>query len=158
MLHVMIRTALLVAVALTARQGTSLQPQRRAVAIKAWSSTAGPYGALWTFEMTADGTAHVTRWGGAGEAGQKRDFAVAPKDRSAITKTIEDAKFFDLPEYLGPSTVLLHEPENTLEIEVDHRVRKVRLYDPSTERGAEVERFKRVWNAVVKWSPLKPPL
>jgi nicotinic acid mononucleotide adenylyltransferase len=152
------RTVFLVAVALASSQGTALQPERTAVVVKAWSSTAGPYGAFWTLEIGADGAASVTRWRGPGEAVQERHFTVAPKDRSAITKTVEDAKFFELPEYIGPSTVPLHGPENTLQIEIEDRVRKVSLHDPSTERGAEVERFRRAWNAVVKLSPLKPPL
>jgi nicotinic acid mononucleotide adenylyltransferase len=154
----MIRTVLLVGVALASSQGTALQPERTAVVVKAWSSTAGPYGAWWALEIGADGAASVTRWRGADEAGQERHFTVAPKDRSAIMKAVEDAKFFDLPEYLGPSAVPLHGPENALQIESDGRVRRVTLHDPSTERGAEVERFKRAWNAVVKLSSLKPPL
>ena len=149
---------ILLAVALALSQGTALQPERPAVVVKAWSSTAGPYGVLWTLEIGADGAASVTRWRGPGEAGQERHYTVAPKDRSAITKTVEDAKFFELPEYIGPSTVPFHGPENTLQIEIGDRARKVSLHDPSTERGAEVERFKRAWNAVVKLSPLKPPL
>ena len=154
----MMRIVLFVAVALASNQGTALQPQRTAVVVNAWSSTAGPYGALWILEIRANGAASVTRWGGPDEARQERHFTVAPKDGLVITKAVEDAKFFELPEYLGPSTVPLHGPENTLQIEFDGRVRKVHLYDPSTERGAEVERFKRAWNAVVKLSPLKPPL
>ena len=152
------RTLFLVAVALASSQGTALQPERTAVVVKAWSSTAGPYGALWILEIGADGAGSVTRWRAPDEAGQERHFTVAPKDRSLITKAIEDAKFFELPEFLGPPTVPLHGPENTLQIELDGRVRKVTLHDPSTERGAEVERFKRAWRAVVKSSPLKPPL
>ena len=152
------RTILLVAVALASSQGAALQPARTAVVVKAWSSTAGPYGVLWTLEIGANGAANVTRWRGPGESGQERHFTVAPKDRSAITKTVEDAKFFELPEYIGPSTVPLHGPENTLQIEIGGRARKVTLHDPSTERGAEVERFKQAWNAVAKLSPLKPPL
>jgi hypothetical protein len=109
-------------------------------------------------EIGANGAASVTHWPGPAEAGQERHFTVAPADRSAITKAVEDAKFFDLPEHIGPSTVPLHGPENTLQIEFDGRVRRIFLYDPSTERGPEVERYKRVWNAVVKLSPLKPPL
>jgi len=154
----MMRALFLVAVAVASSQGTALQPERTAVVVKAWSSTAGPYGIFWTLEIGADGGASVTRWRAPGEAGQERHFTVAPNDRSTITKAVEDSKFFELPEYLGPSTVPLHGPENTLQIELDGRVRKVNLYDPSTWQGAEVERFKRAWRAVVKSSPLKPPL
>ena len=135
-----------------------MQPERTAVSVNAWSSTAGPYGVLWALEIKANGAASVTRWRGPGEAGQVRRFTVTPKDRLAIAKAVEDAKFFDLPEYLGPSAVPLHGPENTLQIELDGRVGKVFLYDPSTERGPEVERFKRAWRAVVGLSPIKPPL
>jgi hypothetical protein len=152
------RTVFPVAIALALSQGTPLQPERTAVSVNAWSSTAGPYGVLWALEIGTNGAASVTRWLGPGEAGQERHFTVTPKDRLAITKAVEDAKFFDLPEYLGPSTVPLHGPENTLQIEFDGRVRKVFLHDPSTERGPEVERFKRAWNAVVALSPVKPPL
>jgi hypothetical protein len=152
------RTLFLVAIVLASSQGTALQPERTGVVVEAWSSTAGPYGVLWTLEIGVDGAASVTRWSSPGEAGQERHFMVAPKDRSLIMKAVEDAKFFELPAYLGPSLVPLHGPENTLQIEVDGRARKVSLHDPSTERGAEVERFKRAWNVVVGLSPIKPPL
>ena len=65
---------------------------------------------------------------------------------------------FELPDYLGASTVPLHGPENTLEIEMEGRLRKVILYDPHNERGSEIDRFKRVWKAVVRLSPIKAPL
>jgi hypothetical protein len=152
------RTAFLIAIAVASSQGTALQAERTAVVVKAWSSTAGPYGASWTLEIGTDGAASVTRWRSPGEAGQELHFTVAAQDRSAIAQAVEQAKFFELPEYLGPSMVPLHGPENTLHIEVGGHVRRVRLHDPSTERGAEVDRFKRAWNAVVKFSPLKPPL
>ena len=126
--------------------------------MKAWSSTAGPYGALWALEIEANGAASVTHWRGPVEPAQERHFTVAPKDRSAITKAVEEAKFFELPEHLGPSEVPLHGPENTLHIEFDGRVRRVVLFDPSRERGPEVERFKRAWNAVAALSPIRPPL
>jgi hypothetical protein len=100
----------------------------------------------------------VTRWGGPGEAGQERRFMLEPKDRRAINQAVDATKFFELPEHLGPSAVLLHGPENCLEIKLEGRVRKVFLDEPLTERGPEVERFKRAWKAVVDLSPIKPPL
>jgi hypothetical protein len=116
---------------------------------------------LWrhvALEIGANGAASVTRWRGPGDAAQERHFTVASKDRSAISKAIEAAKFFDLPEYLGPSAVPLHGPENTLQIEFDGRVRRVSLHDPSTAGGPETARFKRAWNTVVALSPVRPPL
>ena len=148
----------LVAVVLASSQGTPSQPDRTAVVIKAWSSTAGPYGVMWILDIGANGAATVTRWRGPDAARQERHFTVAPNDRSTITKAAEDARFFDLPEDLGPSEVPPHGPENTLEIEFAGRVRKVTLYDPSTELDAESARFKRAWNTVVGVSPVKPPL
>ena len=44
-----------------------------------------------------------------------------------MMQAVMDAKFFELSEYLGPSKVPLHGPENTLQIEFDGRVRKVYL-------------------------------
>ena len=152
------RLVFLVAIALASTQATAVQPKRTAVFVKAWSGTAGPYGVTWALEIGADGAGRVTYWRGPGEAGLERHFTVAPKERSLITKAVDGAKFFELPVYLGPSTIPLHGPENVLLIELDGWSRKVRLHDPSTRRGAEVERFKRAWDAVVGLSPIKPPL
>ena len=152
------RLVILVALALASSQPTAVQPKRTAVFVKAWSGTAGPYGVMWALEIGADGAGRVTYWRGPGEAGLERHFTVAPKERSRIVKAVDGAKFFELPEYLGPSTIPLHGPENVLQIELDGRSRKVRLHDPPNRSGTEVERFKRAWDAVVGFSPIKPPL
>ena len=73
------RTVFLVAVALAlaSNQGTALQSERIAVVVKAWSSTAGPYGVFWTLQNGPDGIASVTRGRRPGEAAQERHFTVA---------------------------------------------------------------------------------
>ena len=152
------RIVFLVAIALASSQGTTAQPKHTAVFVKAWSGTAGPDGVTWALEIGADGTGRVTYWRGPGKTGLERRFTLVPKERALITKAVESAKFFELPEYLGPSPLPLHGPENVLQIELDGRSRKVRLHDPSTRRGSQVDRFKRVWDAVVDLSPIKPPL
>jgi hypothetical protein len=45
--------------------------------------------------------------------------------------------------------VPIHGPENTLEIELRGRVHKVFLDDPASAKGPQVERFRRVWRAVI---------
>jgi hypothetical protein len=82
---------------------------------------------------------------------------VAPEDRVAIAKAVEDARFFELPEYIGPQTIPMHGPENRLHVDVDGRLRKVRLHDPASQRGPQVERFKRVRAAVIRSSRIKSP-
>lgn len=152
------RLVFLVAIALASSQPTAVQPKRTAVFVKAWSGTAGPDGVTWALEIGADGAGRVSYWRGPGETGLERRFTVTPKERALLTKAVDSAKFFELPEYLGPATPPLHGPENVLQIELDGRSRKVRLHDPSTRQGAQVERFKRAWDAIVDLSPIKPPL
>jgi hypothetical protein len=149
--------ALLAALTLVSGHATTLQPKQTTVVVRGWSDPAGPYGVMWMLVLEADGAASVTRWPGPGEGGQERQFRVAPEDRVAIAKAVEDAPFFELPEYIGPQTIPLHGPENRLHVDVDGWLRKVRLHDPANQRGARAERFKRVWAAVIRLSPIKPP-
>jgi hypothetical protein len=128
------------------------------LSVKAWSSTNGPYGELWYLSIRADGSAEVSGSSALGSESRERHFKISNAEREAIVKATGEAEFFALPEYVGPSSVPIHSPDNTLEIELNGRAHKVFLNEPSSARGPQVERFRRVWRAVVERSPLKPPL
>jgi len=128
------------------------------LSVEAWSSTNGPYGELWHLSIQADGSAEVTGSSGLGSGSRERHFKISSAERDAILKAAGEAQFFALPEFVGPSVVPIHGPDNTLEIELNGRAHKVFLNEPASAKGPQVERFRRVWRAVVEKSPLKPPL
>jgi hypothetical protein len=126
--------------------------------VKAWSSTNGSYGKVWHLSIQPDDSAIVSDSSELGAKSSARRFKISTAQREAILRTAEEAQFLALPDSLGPSLVPIHGPENTLEIELRGRVHKVFLNDPASAKGPHVERFRRVWRAVVETSPLKPPL
>jgi hypothetical protein len=128
------------------------------LSVEAWSSTNGPYGDLWHLSIQADDSPEVSTSSGLGAELRERHFTVSSVQREAILKATEEAQFFALPESVGPSSVPIHGPDNTLEVELDGRAHKVFLNEPDSAKGQQVERFRRVWRAVVETVPLKPPL
>ena len=126
--------------------------------IKAWSSTNGSFGKVWHLSIHSDDSAIVSDSSELGANSSERRFKISTAQREAILRAAEEAQFFALPASLGPSSVPVDGPENTLEIELRGRVHKVFLNDPASAKGPQVERFRRVWRPVVETSPIKPPL
>jgi hypothetical protein len=83
---------------------------------------------------------------------------ISRAQREAIVRAAEEAQFLSLPDAVGPAFVPLDGPDNVLELELQGHLHKVFLNDPASAKGPEVERFRRVWRAVVEASPIKPPL
>jgi len=126
--------------------------------IRAWSDTAGPDGKTWNLEMKRDGSATVLAFSGPGSKSAERRFKIPVEQYAAILGVTDEAGFFALPPYLGPSAIPLHGPENVLRIAIAGKEHQVALRDPLSAKGEEAARFQRVWRAVVAWSPVKPPL
>jgi len=127
--------------------------------IKAWSSTNGSFGKVWHLSIQSPDSGTVSDSSELGAKSSERRFKIfSTAQREAILRAAEDAQFFALPDSLGPSSVPVDGPENTLEIELRGRVHKVLLNDPASAKGPQVDRFRRVWRAVVESSPLIPPL
>lgn len=150
--------ALIVVLAIARPTPADSQPSREGI-IRATSQTNGSFGEVWELAIEKDHSAVVKTisWGRDGKSATRR-FSLSTAQRQAILRAAEEAKFTELPNRLGPAFVQLDGPENSLEFETPGRTRSVRLDDPKSARGSEVERFRRVWNAVVKTSPIKPPL
>ena len=126
--------------------------------IRAASLTNGSFGRIWELTIERGNSGSVRTVSGPGEKPTERRFTLLPTQRQAISRAVDEAKFAELPERLGPDTVQLDGPENWLEIESGNRVHRVRLDDPRSAKGSDVERFRRVWRAVVEVSPITPPI
>jgi hypothetical protein len=139
--------------------GAHTQTAARAPArVRAWSSTNGPYGEVWYLEIQRSGSARVSVASNLGAKSDERAFSVSRPGHDAMLRAADEAKFFELPEDLGPSSLPIHGPQNSLEIDRGGLVRRVFLNDPAAATGDSVSRFRRVWAAVVASSPIKPPL
>src|SRR5262249_5168215 len=152
-------TALTVAIAVTCLAEAKATDQQRSQGfVRAWSTTNGPYGKVWQLSIQSNDSAVVSDSSELGAKSRERRFKITTGQREAIVKATDEVHCFALPDSLGPRSVPIHGPDNTLEIELRGRVHKVFLNDPASAKGDEVERFRRVWRAVVETSPLKPPL
>ena len=151
------RTAFAIGIAVMSLVGSG-RGQATDGIIRAWSSTNGPYGQLWHLSIKRDNSATVSSSSDLGAKSIERHFKISTAQRQAIMRATEEAQFFELTEPLGPGSVPIHGPDNTLELEVPGRVHKVFLNDPASAAGPQVQRFHRVWRAVVETSPIKPPL
>jgi hypothetical protein len=127
-------------------------------AINAWSDTAGPDGQTWHLQLNRDRRATVTAYSGPGSKSAERRFRVSIDQYAAIMRVADETRFFALPEWIGPSAIPLHGPENVLRIGMAGRAHQVTLHDPHSAKGDDAARFQRVWRAVVSSSPAKPPL
>jgi len=150
------RTAFTIAIVLTFLAAPGGQQNSNGI-VRAWSTTNGPYGQLWHLSIERDNSATVSNSSDRGAKSVERHFKISTAQRQAIVRASEEAQFFELTESLGPGSVPFHAPDNTLELEVRGRVHKVFLNDPASAAGAPVQRFRRVWRAVVETSPIKPP-
>jgi hypothetical protein len=125
--------------------------------VKAWSSTNGSFGEVWSLSIEGDSVL-VTRSSELGAKTLERHSRLSAAQRQAILRAIEQADFFALPGSVGPAVVWVDGPANGLEVRLHGRVHKVFLNDPERASGAQVERFRRVWRIIVANSPVKPPL
>jgi hypothetical protein len=143
--------------ALALYAGVATAQSEQTLVLQAWASTNGPYGASWSLDVAADGSAQVTSSAAAGARRQERRFTISRAQRDAILRAVEEADFFALPEFVGPTLVEIHGPDNCLDIRVGGRVRRVVLNEPASSTGEAVERFRKVWRSVSESSPIKPP-
>ena len=152
------RIAIIVAVAFTAALSAAQAPNEPRAFLEAWADTNGPDGETWHLVVDGAGNAEVSYWSGPGAAPSERQFHLSEAARDAIVAAARDARFLDLPKSLGPELIPIHGPEIVVQLTLDRRTRKVFLNDPKSAGGPDVERFRRVWRAVVAASPTKPPL
>ena len=129
-----------------------------ALVVRASSTTAGPDGVVWLLDIGKDGSALVRCSSEFGAKSQEQRFTVDAAERQAIVRASDEARYFELPDSVGPSDLPVHGPLNTLEIRYGGRVRKVYLNDPTNAHGDDVRRFRLVWDAIAALSGIKPPL
>ncbi len=129
-----------------------------ALVVRASSTTAGPDGVVWLLDIGKDGSALVRSSSEFGAKSQEQRFTVDAPERQAIVRASDEARYFELPDSVGPSDLPVHGPLNTLEIRYGGRVRKVYLSDPTNAHGDDVRRFRLVWDAIAALSGIKPPL
>ena len=113
---------------------------------------------MWHLTIERDGSARVSSSSELGAKSLERRFTVSVAQHQAILAAAEETEFFSLAKSLGPSSIPIHGPQNTLELDVRGRIHRVFLNDPASAEGAQVKRFRRIWRAVVESSPIKPPL
>jgi hypothetical protein len=135
----------------------TLPQNGRGAFVEAWSETAGPDGEMWHLVVEETGEAEVSYWTGPGASPRENRFLLSQAQRDAIRMAIREAQFHDLAESLGPERIPLHGPSHSLAITLDERARRVDLYQPADATGTAVERFRRVWRAVVAASPISRP-
>lgn len=158
---VWIRSTALLAIGITISISIQIAAHQASpdVAVRAWSSDAGPYGTTWYLELNTDGsgTVMITAASTSSVVPEERKFYASLVSRAALVAEVERADFFTLPSTVGPDSVPLHASEHCLEITAGSRSRKVFLHEPKAASGTDVERFRRAWRAVVSVSPIRPP-
>ncbi len=150
--------AIVIAIALTAAVSAAQAPREPRFLLEAWAGTNGPDGESWHLVVDETGNAAVSYWSGPGAAASERQFRLSEAARDAIVAAAREARFLDLPTSIGPEIIPVHGPEIVAHLTLNRRTRKVFLNEPKDAAGPDVERFRRVWQAVVAASPIKPPL
>ena len=134
------------------------QDPRQSLTVKASSWVNGSFGHSWQVDIAPDGTAIVETAGPLGEAYAARRFKVTPGQQRAIVDAVRQARFSSLKQSVGGADFPLDGSENRLVIANDRRAHGVSLFEPTTTKGDEADRFRRVWNAVVAACPVRPPI
>jgi hypothetical protein len=124
--------------------------------IEAQEYTNGPFGDAWTVRIDAGGAGAVRFHERTGKY-REQQFALTAAQVNSIRQEIDAARFAELPETLAPQLVFLDGPEQRLYILSAGKVYRVFLLEPKQASGAEVERFRKVWRAVVACIPIPPP-
>lgn len=126
--------------------------------VRAYVSTAGPYGESWELKVGADGRVTLEIHYMLEPLGtMSGEFLVSPERIAALRKAIETERFADLPADLWPETAPLHQPDLRLNITSGQVTHEVKLYDPAQFKDdVRAQRFMNVWNHVFSLVPLKP--
>jgi len=126
--------------------------------VKAFVTTAGPYGQLWEVELRPGNEMYVSISYLLNPMGNlKGTFVVDPSQVDTLVKVVESQKFFALPNEISPKDVAIHAPDLRLTITRGDTVREVRLYDPAAiSQRSETKRFLAVWTAVFAPLPIRP--
>jgi hypothetical protein len=128
------------------------------VSVRAWVSTAGPYGESWELTIDPKGTASLEIGYMLNPLGRiSGEFHLTLEALDTIRKAIANERFFELPPNIAPETVPIHAPDLKLTVTISDRTHEVRLYDPEElPADPRVKRFLAVWNQAFASVPLKP--
>jgi hypothetical protein len=126
--------------------------------VKAFVTTAGPYGELWEVELRPGNEMHVSISYLLKPMGDlKGTFLIDPSLVDTMVKVVETQQFFALPNEISANDVAIHAPDLRLTITRGDTVREVRLYDPAAiSQRSETKRFLAVWTAVFAPLPIRP--
>jgi hypothetical protein len=126
--------------------------------VRAYMSTAGPYGESWELKLGEDGRVTLQILYMINPLGKMSgDFLASPERIAAVRQAIEAEKFAELPADLWPAAAPLHQPDLRLTVTSGQRTHEVKLYDPAQFKDdVRARRFMAVWSRVFDLVPLRP--
>lgn len=126
--------------------------------VRAYVSTAGPYGEIWELNLKADGKVTLEILYMLDPLGKMSgEFVVSPERVEGLRHAIKTEKFVELPGEIRPEAVPLHRPDLRLSITLGGRAHEVAVYDPDQFKDDErVRRFLSVWRQAFAMVPLRP--
>ncbi len=96
------------------------------VLVRAYISTAGPYGESWELNLKADGKVSLEILYMLNPMGRMSgEFINSPERLEALRQVISAEQFFELPNEIWPGAAPLHQPDLRLTITVGDRRHKV---------------------------------
>jgi len=144
--------------ALLAVPGLARAQAGATLTVKAYVSTAGPYGESWELNLAPEGTLSLEIRYMLNPLGKMSgEFIPLPERIKRLQEVIVAEQFMELPQEIWPDTAPLHQPDLRLTVTLGDRMHKVELYDPDQLRGdTRVPRFFAVWKEVFALVPLAP--
>jgi len=144
--------------ALLVAPGFAKSEPPEALVVRAYVSTAGPYGESWELNLKADGKVSLEILYMLNPMGRMSgEFISSPERLEALRQVISAERFAELPHEIRPARALLHQPDLRLTITTGERRHEVAVYDPDElEDDARVRRFLAVWKQVFTLVPLSP--
>lgn len=151
-----VATATLVASSVLATQ--EVPADSAPLLVKAWVSTAGPYGSMWDLTIAADGRASLEVLYPFNPSGKLTgSFVLSSEALTELRHAVQKERFLELPTQIGPKEGALHMPDLRLAVQIGATQHKVALYDPAqVARLPTTRRFLEVWNKVYGGLPIKP--
>ena len=135
-------------------QGESESP----VTVRAWVSTAGPYGESWTLIVPDRGDVSLEILYHLSPMGKMSgEFCVTAEELTRLKEAVDSERFMELPSRLQPEVAHLHKPTLRVRVSVGEREHEVEVYDPDAlADDPRVKRFLAVWDEIFELPPLKP--
>lgn len=129
-----------------------------ALVVRAYVSTAGPYGESWELNLKADRKVSLEILYMLNPLGRMSgEFIVSPEQVEGLRNAIAAEQFMELPSEIWPGAAPLHRPDLRLSVTLGDKAHKVALYDPDQFKDdVRVRRFLSVWRQAFAMVPLRP--